>query len=256
MFEQSILRGTPSKRRAWAMSLSVAGQIAGVGVAILIPLLAYDHLPQTKLVLRPLMAPPAPPAKSEAPPHVRIVAVQWQSRGKQLVAPGPMIPPHPTIIIDNMTPPPDPGSGGVDTGVAGGISGTGDPDGVIGGLQRLVAANRLPPKEPPQAVKPVVEKPPQRITVSSVLVQASLIRKVTPVYPPLAKQAHVQGVVRLQAVIASTGQIQQLSVVSGSPLLIQAALDAVRQWEYRPTMLNGSPVEVLTTVDVIFTLNN
>jgi protein TonB len=76
------------------------------------------------------------------------------------------------------------------------------------------------------------------------------------VYPPLARQARIQGTVRLQAIIAKDGTIQSLEVVSGHPLLVQSALDAVRQWRYQPTLLNGEPVEVSTTVDVIFTLSS
>jgi protein TonB len=74
------------------------------------------------------------------------------------------------------------------------------------------------------------------------------------VYPPLARQARIQGTVRLEAVINKEGHIEELSVVSGHPLLIQAALDAVSQWQYQPTLLNGVAVEVITTIDVNFTM--
>jgi len=93
-----------------------------------------------------------------------------------------------------------------------------------------------------------------RLTVSGDQQQAKLVSRVTPTYPPLAKQARIQGVVRLSAVIGKTGSIQDLKVVSGHPLLVQAALDAVKQWVYQPTLLNGQPVEVITTIDVNFTL--
>ena len=75
-----------------------------------------------------------------------------------------------------------------------------------------------------------------------------------PVYPPLARQARISGTVRLEAVIAFNGAVQSLRVASGHPLLAQAALDAVRQWVYQPTLLNGEPVEVLTQIDVNFKL--
>ena len=74
-------------------------------------------------------------------------------------------------------------------------------------------------------------------------------------YPPLAKAARVQGTVKFEAKISKEGTIEDLKVVSGPPLLIQAALDAVKQWLYKPTLLNGEPVEVLTTIDVNFTLS-
>src|SRR6266705_885078 len=83
---------------------------------------------------------------------------------------------------------------------------------------------------------------------------AKIIERVEPVYPPLARQTRVQGTVRLHAIIAIGGSIEELEVISGHPLLIQPALDAVRRWRYAPTVLNGQPVEVDTTIDVIFSL--
>ena len=83
---------------------------------------------------------------------------------------------------------------------------------------------------------------------------AKLIYKPTPDYPPLAKMARIQGSVRLEAIIAKDGTIQDLKVLSGHPLLVKAALDAVKQWRYQPTLLNGEPVEVVTEIDVNFTL--
>ncbi len=83
---------------------------------------------------------------------------------------------------------------------------------------------------------------------------ASLIHHVMPVYPPLAAQTRTEGEVKLHAIIAIDGTIQSLEVVSGPPLLIQAARDAVRQWRYKPAVLNGQPVEVDTFINVIFRL--
>ena len=84
---------------------------------------------------------------------------------------------------------------------------------------------------------------------------ARIINRVQPSYPPLARQTRISGTVRLHAIIGKDGTIQQLEVMNGHPLLQQAALDAVRQWRYQPTLLNGEPVEVDTTIDVIFSLN-
>ena len=84
---------------------------------------------------------------------------------------------------------------------------------------------------------------------------AKLIRQPKPVYPPLAKQARIQGTVRFNAVIGKDGTIQNLTVVSGHPLLIPSAQEAVKQWVYKPTLLNGEPVEVVTQIDVNFTLS-
>jgi protein TonB len=84
---------------------------------------------------------------------------------------------------------------------------------------------------------------------------ANLIKQVKPQYPPLAKAARVQGTVKFQAVIAKDGTIQNLQLLGGPPLLVQAAMQAVQQWQYKPTLLNGEPVEVITTIDVNFTLS-
>jgi protein TonB len=83
---------------------------------------------------------------------------------------------------------------------------------------------------------------------------ANLIRKITPNYPPLARQARISGTVRFSAMISKSGTIENLTLISGHPLLVQAAEEAVRQWQYKPTLLNGEPVEVATTIDVNFTL--
>lgn len=120
----------------------------------------------------------------------------------------------------------------------------GVPGGVAGGVQ----AGIVPPA-PRDA-----GSPPQRIRVGGNVQQANLIRKIQPIYPPLAKQARVQGVVHLATTIAADGTVQNLEVISGHPLLIQAAMEAVKQWVYKPTLLNGNPVEVITQVDVNFTL--
>ena len=84
--------------------------------------------------------------------------------------------------------------------------------------------------------------------------QAKLILQPRPVYPPLAKQARISGVVHLQAVLAADGTVKNLTVISGHPLLVPAALESVRQWVYQQTLLNGEPVEVTTQIDVNFTL--
>jgi len=86
-------------------------------------------------------------------------------------------------------------------------------------------------------------------------VQAARSSPCPAVYPPLARQTRISGTVRLHAIIGKDGTIQQLEVLNGHPLLQQSALDAVRQWRYQPTLLNGEPVEVDTTIDVIFSLN-
>jgi TonB family protein len=108
-----------------------------------------------------------------------------------------------------------------------------------------------PPPPPPRPPNNVVT----RIRVGGGVQQENLIHKIDPVYPPLAYQARIQGTVRFTAIIGRDGRIENLQLVSGHPLLVQAAREAVSQWEYRPTLLNGSRVEVVTQVDVNFTLS-
>ena len=130
-------------------------------------------------------------------------------------------------------------TGGVPGGVPGGQMG-----GVIGGVIGGVGGAPPPPK-PSQT----------RIRQGGAVTAASLVNRVQPNYPPLARQTRISGTVRLHAIISKSGSVESLEVMSGHPLLVQAALDAVRQWRYRPTTLNGEPVEVDTTIDVIFSLN-
>ncbi len=130
--------------------------------------------------------------------------------------------------------------GGVPGGVAGGSMG-GVLGGVIGGM------GGAPPPPKPKQTGP--------LRVGGNVQAARIINRVQPVYPPLARQTRISGTVRLHAIIGKDGAITQLEVMNGHPLLQQSALDAVRQWRYQPTLLNGEPVEVDTTIDVIFSLN-
>jgi protein TonB len=107
------------------------------------------------------------------------------------------------------------------------------------------------PLSPPPPLPPAVNTRPVR--VGGAVQQGSLIHRVNPIYPPLARQARVQGVVVLEAIITREGTIHSLRVVTGHPILAQAAADAVQQWRYRPTLLNSDPVEVITTITVTFT---
>ena len=114
-----------------------------------------------------------------------------------------------------------------------------------------------PPAEPVRRVqeKAVPKTPAKQIHVSTGVQAAKLITQVNPVYPALARQARVAGTVRLTAIIGRDGAIRNLQVMSGHPLLTSAALEAVKQWRYQPTLLNDEPVEVITQIDVNFTLS-
>ncbi len=110
-----------------------------------------------------------------------------------------------------------------------------------------------PPPPPPPASLPV--ETPQRIRIGGNVQKAKLVQQVEPVYPPLALQARISGVVRMNVIIGKDGTVETLTLSSGHPLLVPAAMDAVKQWVYQPTLLNGTPVEVVTQVEVNFDLN-
>jgi len=120
-----------------------------------------------------------------------------------------------------------------------------------GGGDRIAAP---PPPPPPPPSGSASGATPQRLRVGEPAQQFKLINQAPPVYPPLALEARIQGTVRLQVIIAKDGTVAHLEVVSGHPLLVPAALEAVRQWRYQTTLLNGDPIEVVTTVSVNFTL--
>jgi protein TonB len=96
---------------------------------------------------------------------------------------------------------------------------------------------------------------PKQVMAGGTVKMARLIHRVEPQYPPLARQMRVSGTVELTGIIATDGRIRELKLLSGSPLLARAALEAVRQWVYEPTLLDGEPVELVATISVIFRLN-
>jgi protein TonB len=106
----------------------------------------------------------------------------------------------------------------------------------------------------PALPSPPKSSGPTRIKQGGIVTAASILSQTRPVYPTLARQARIQGNVVLHAIIDKDGKVAQLEVMSGHPLLVQAALDAVKQWRYKPTLLNGDPVEVDTTITVTFTM--
>jgi protein TonB len=159
----------------------------------------------------------------------------------KLVAPK-VIPKDVKIIKEEAEP--DMSSVGMTGGVPGGVAG-GSMGGVLGGV--IGGMGGAPPPPKPKLTGP--------LKVGGNVQAARILNRVQPLYPPLARQTRISGTVRLHAIISKDGSIQQLEVISGHPLLQQAALDAVRQWRYQPTLLNGEPVEVDTTIDVIFSLN-
>jgi|SRR5271166_153202 len=234
-------------RRTWSAILSFVVQCLLLGVLLIVPLLFTDALPQQQLLtflMAPPPPPPPPPAASVAAAKVVHVAESELLNGR-LRAPSKI--PQNIQMIKEEEAPPDLAGGGVPGGVPGGIPG-GQLGGVIGGI----LSSNSNAATVPRLVAPV---PTKRIRVSQGVTEGRLIQKIEPLYPPLAKAARVQGQVLLNAVISKTGEIQNLVLVSGHPLLVPAALEAVKKWRYRPYLLNGEPVEVETTVTVNFVLN-
>jgi protein TonB len=245
MFEEMVVSNAKNKKtnKPWTVIVSMLFQIGFLAVLILIPLIYTEALPKT-LMSSILLAPPPPPPPPPPPAPVAVVHVKPQvhlMEAGKLVA--PKVIPKDVKIIKEEEQPPDMGAG-IAGGVPGGVAG-GSMGGVIGGV--IGGAGTAGPPPPP---KPNVS----RVRVGGAVQNAKLINRVQPVYPPLARQTRISGTVKLHAIIGKAGNVEQLQVVSGHPLLVQAALDAVRQWRYQPTLLNGEPVDVDTEIDVIFSL--
>lgn len=190
--------------------------------------------------------PPPPPPPPAAAPVIRAAPVHrvFENSGK-LIA--PTVIPREVQILREAPLPDVEGSGGVPGGVPGGVAG-GTMGGVLGGV---IGGTGMVPA--PLAPKEKAPKAPVR--VGGRVKQPALITRVEPRYPPLAVQTHMQGMVVIDAIIDEHGNVIEAKAVSGPPLLIQAALDAVRQWKYQPTYLNDEPVPVQLNVSVQFRLS-
>jgi len=244
MFEDSLLEssGRLRTKRKWTTVLSLVLQCLLIGVMILVPLIYTEALPRQQLMTF-LVAPPPPPPPPPPPAAmpVRVVkVVQTDIMNGQLRTPT-KIPEKVAMIKEEAAPPPMT-TAGVIGGVPGGVPG-GSLGGVMGGI-----IGGTPVAVPKQAI-------PTRVRVSAGVQQGNLISQVKPTYPAIAKSARIQGAVVLQAEISKQGTIENLRVISGHPMLVQNALDAVKQWRYKPYLLNGEPVPVETTVTVNFTLS-
>jgi protein TonB len=254
MFEQTFV-ATGKTNTLSTVIISTLAQLLLIGVAVILPMWYFDVLPTAQLTSM-LVAPPPPPPPPPPPAPAAIVkpvkVIPRQFDAGKLMTPK-VIPKDIAQIKEEEMPPPSSGVAGVVGGVPGGVAG-GTPGGVLGGIIGSVPSAAPPPPPPPKKVE---EKPvtPQRIRVGGNVQQAMLVSQPHPIYPPLAKQARISGTVTLNAVIGKDGHIANLTVAKGHPLLIQAALDAVKNWVYKPTLLNGEPVEVATTIDVNFTLS-
>lgn len=243
MFEQSMLLDSGTGKRTGAVAASLTLQTLLVAILIVIPLLYGDRLP----LIRPFLSITIPlPHPLPEPPPVDTTARNPMSR-PSLIPPRPFhmdfaptrIPTTSAIISD------DPGSLAITAGPP--TLGFSTSVGVSLGPVTVTAPTAHPVVEP-------TKTPEKPLQVGGDVQAAKLIRKVIPAYPELARRARVSGTVRLVGVISKDGAIEQLQVVSGNPLLVGAAVAAVRRWVYRPTLLNGIAVEVVAPIDVIFSL--
>jgi periplasmic protein TonB len=245
-----LVEGDPeSERRARrgrqrALALSICLQIVVVASLVLIPLLGNGERISLK-------------SMTPLPPYARF--------GDHPQNPEPEHTPRPNrpactfcfsghipqgIVTDDPSTPQQPSDNNIDDSD---ISRYGDPHGDPNGF--LHSDSTRGPK-PPDEQGSHVNQTPARHRISEPVQAAQLFHRVEPVYPPLARQLRREGRVELRAVIATDGTIQSLEVISGDPLLIRSALDAVRDWRYHPTILNGQPIEVETHITVIYTLSH
>jgi protein TonB len=231
--EPSIKVGS---KKWYTVPVSILAHAVVIGAVVIIPLMAMDALPTPPQMMAFVAAAPPPPPPPPPPPAP-----------KAAEAPKPVMDVSPTAApveapkeiapetglesgVQNAV-------GGVEGGIQGGVTG-----GIVGGL-----AEAPPPPPPPPP-------PPAPVRVGGAIQPPTKIKNVPPVYPPIAQSARVQGVVIIEAVIGPSGAVQDAKVLRSIPLLDAAALDAVRQWQFTPTLLNGVPVPVIMTVTVNFTL--
>jgi protein TonB len=230
-------RSGEAGRKSWAIVISTMGQAAVLLLLILAPMLYTEALPVMLQGMRALLAPPAVPLVDapKPPPSARAIRrAERFIRDGVLHAPS-YIPPSPLMVREPELPPDLP-----EDARGAGFNGAD----LFGYL--TTSRNEA---EPP----PVTPAPISRIQRSHIE-PAMILSQPQPVYPPLARSVRIQGDVVLRAIIDKEGGVAELQVVSGHPILAQAALAAVRAWRYRPTLLNGEPVEVETTITVTFLL--
>jgi protein TonB len=232
MFEDSTFESTGSihtRSTGWMLAtFTLNGSM--LLALILIPLLHPAALPRQALAY--LLSAPAPLPPPTPPPTQQAAPIRTEMPENPFQAPRTI----PRTILVSLTPEPVLSSS-------------------IPGLNELGSAPNLGEAFRGSSSRPTVH-PESRgpVRVPSSIVSGLLVRKILPVYPPIARNARVEGTVILQASISKAGIIENLRVAGGPAMLQQAALDAVKQWVYRPYLLNGEPVDVETTVNVVFTL--
>jgi len=242
MFEDSLMESTgqiKTKSRYWTFA-TAAFNLSILGTMILVPLLNPDAMPKTALAELLILPPPPPPPPP--PPQAKIQPVKIVSEiDSGLHAPAKI--PTDIRIVKDEAPPSTDGGGVVGMNQGAGSHGP-------AGANLFIALNTYTP-----VVQRKPTAPAGTVHVPSSIISGLAISKPEPVYPPIAKAAHVQGMVLLHATISKEGTIENLEVINGNGMLTNAAMDAVRRWRYRPYILDGVPVEVETSITVNFLLN-
>lgn len=226
-------RERKTKRRA--LTLSIALQSLAIVAIVMVPLLGHTEkisyisaIPMPPY--RPIPNKPVANVQQQIPHTSEVCLTCWDKP----------VSPHPAPVDHTSLDQPTPGESVIQIGNS-------DGNGLID-----IFGDRGGPKPP---VEHLNQNEKRRITVGGSVQQAKLVRKVDPLYPPLARQLHRSGQVHVRAVISVDGTVAALQAIDGDPLFIQSSLDAVGQWRYQPTLLNGQPVEVETIITVVYTLN-
>jgi periplasmic protein TonB len=241
MFADSLLdpHFTGRSRRGWTTLTSFALQSLAMAALLALPLIYTEGLPKLHLlsVSAPMGPPPGLPPAAQ---HHSAIRQTQSNMIRDLVIAPPTIPIGVSHVVDDspveQAPP-------CTFCVPGGTGSATNTNAVINSIGNSI--NIVPPPPAP------VTRPPR----ISHMMEGNLIYKVQPIYPPLARAARIQGPVHLRAIISRAGTIENLQAIDGHPMLVGAAIDAVRQWRYRPYILNGDPVEVETQVTVNFSLS-
>jgi len=235
MFEDSTFESTGrirTRSRGWMIAATLFNGSILLAL-ILVPLIYPDALPNHTLPV--LISVPTPPAAQQPPPEQQTAPARGASEMPEGRIQAPLHFPRAPFIPSSPEP-----SGPID------ISNLGPAPGIPGGIGTPGSGH------PMVTIAHPVPKAPVRL--SGTVVEGLLINKTLPVYPRIAVEVRSEGTVVLQATISKAGTIENLRLIGGPPLLQQSAIDAVKTWRYKPYLLGGEPVEVETTVNVIFTL--
>ena len=243
MFDQTFIDAPGTAKKPAAVALSLTLQLCIVCLLVLIPLFYTQALPGVllkSLIVAPITPRPVLSASSTPASQPRFTP--------RVLNPFTFVAPAARPKVSNFTTNPS-AAPDLNTGLNSGDANAVDlPAGVIGARPDATApapAEHVPTSKPPAGP----------IRIGGTVAEANLIHKVVPPYPQLAKSTRVQGAVEFRAVISKEGNIEDLQLIHGHPLLVKSAKEAVLQWKYRPTLLNGAPVEVITDILVNFTLS-